>query len=951
MKDRFGRDQLPQVWDELRRKVGAAQEALPTGAGPSIVDDDFGDVYGIYVGISGEGYAHRELKEYVDLLRRELLLVPDVKGIALWGVQPQAVFVEIDRERLSTLGIPEERIFAKLRARGVAVAAGHAQVGSSWVPLAPSGDIDSVDQIGNLLISDPGAPVVPLRDVARIERREMDPPQTLLRMSYKRDAGGGASHIESAPAIGLAISTAAGGNVVRMGEALADRMRELEAERPIGIELTVIAMQADAVKKAVDSFVVNLVEAIAIVVVVLLFFMGLRAGLLIGFVLFVTIAATLIVMDAWGIMLERISLGALIIALGMLVDNAIVVTEGMQLRLERGDDPLDTAREVVGQNQWPLLGATFVAVLAFAPIGLSQDDTGEFCRSLFQVLLTSLSLSWLTAVTITPLLCAMLFHPKDGAQGERSERDPYAGTLFRVYRSALDGAIRARFVTIGAVVALFALSIAGFGRLPDGFFPSSARPQYMVDLWMPQGNFVRDTERAAAALSSEILARENTHAVASHVGAGGTRFLLVYSPELPNPAYAQLIVNVEDPTRIDDDIQAIEGWAREHLPNALVYGKRFNIGPGKGGNVQLRLAGPDPVLLRALADEAQQRIAAHPHAKYVRSDWKEPVKVVRPMIDPVRATRAGIERPAVASRLATAFEGRIVGSLREATASDEDRVLPIIARAPRAERRRIDSLSDLSVWSPAADRMIPLREIVTGFETDFEDDQIFRRNRKPTITLHVDQTEGPTAELWASLDAELRPWFEAKRASGDIDGRYTLAWGGEHEDSANAIGALAGNIPLFLALMVFVVIALFNNLRQPLAIWLTVPLALIGVTTGLLLFDKPFGFMALLGTLALSGMLIKNSIVLIDEMNANEARGLKPYDAIVDAGVSRLRPVMMAAATTVLGMLPLLQDPFFVGMSVAVMFGLTFATGLTLIFVPVLSATLRGVAAPPLARS
>ncbi|MDJ0788248.1 MAG: efflux RND transporter permease subunit [Myxococcota bacterium] len=971
MKDIYGKAELPQVWDELRRKVGGAQSELPPGAGPSVVDDDFGDVYGVYVAITGEGYTESELKAYVDLLRRELLLVKDVKGIQLFGVQRRAVHLEMKRDRMAELGVSQDQIIEALAARNLAAAAGHARVGTSWVAIEPTGHTTSPEQIEQLLLEGVGGTSqIHLGDVASVTLAYVDPPESILRMSYKRarpegegladadgsDPGHDVRRVDAAPAVGLAISTAEGGNVVAMGKALAERMDELEPLRPIGIELNVVAMQSDAVEKAVDGFVVNLVEAIVIVVVVLLCFMGLRAGLLIGFILFVTITATFIVMDGLGVMLERISLGALIIALGMLVDNAIVVTEGMQIRLERGDDPLETARQVVSQNQWPLLGATIVAVLAFGPIGLSQDDTGEFCRSLFQVLLTSLLMSWLTAVTLTPLLCVMLFRPKkaDPGSGSAPSDDPYGGRFFALYRAMLEGAIRFRWVTISVVAGLFALSVAGFGLLPDGFFPASSRPQYTLDLWLPQGTFIRDTDAVAMRLAEQVLDRENTSAVATHVGAGAARFLLVYNPELPNPAYAQLIVNVADSERIPEDIREIEAWARDQLPGALVYGKRFKIGPGRGGNVQLRLSGPDPETLRDLAQEAARRMEADPLAKYVRLDWKEPVKVVRPVLEGAQARRNGIERPDVARQLEMAFQGSTVGVFRQGGGAggpeDEDRVLPIVWRAPLGERARFESLFDLQIESPAAGRMIPLRQIVERFETDFQDDMIFRRNRRPTITLHADQLQGQTSQLWSSLSDRIEPWFAGLQAEGRIDSRYRIEWGGEHEDSNKAVSALAGNIPLFLVVMIFIVIALFNNLVQPLTIWLTVPLALIGVTAGLLVFDMPFNFMATLGTLALSGMLIKNAIVLIDETNSNESAGMKPYDAIVAAGVSRLRPVMMAAATTVLGMLPLLQDVFFVAMAVAVMFGLTFATGLTLIFVPVLSATLRRVPSPPLAR-
>ncbi len=963
IKDKYGRAQLPQVWNEMRHKVQAAQPHLPPGVRTALINDDFGDVYGVYVALTGDGYSYRELKDVADMLRRELLLVQDVKRIEYWGARPEAVYVEMRRERMAALGVTQEQVFAALQSHNLPVDAGHVAVGSEFIAIDPTGFYTSVEELGQTLISEPGSDhPLRLRDVAVVRRGYVDPAETTLRVSARSVTDHGVEVPDEAvdgidlaapgvetrlatddtAAIGFGVSTVTGGNVVTMGNALTTRLNELMPDIPLGVEVHVINMQPESVTKAVDDFVVNLVEAIAIVIVVLLIFMGLKSGLLIGFVLLQTICASFIVMDMQGIVLQRISLGALIIALGMLVDNAIVVTEGMKTKIEAGVDKLKAAREVVAQNQWPLLGATFIAVLAFGAIGLSHDDTGEFCRSLFQVLMISLLLSWLTAVTVTPLLCAMLFHPKKGASAGGGES--YDGFAFRLYRGLLTGAIRYRLVTIVVVVAMFGAAVFGFGFLPSGFFPASSRPQFTVDVWMPAGTHIDDTADAARQIQGYLAGHENTRLVATHVGGGADRFLLTYNPEMPNASYAQLVVNVFDPAQIDRAIADVEAWAGQNLPDAMVYGKRFKIGPGSGGNIQLRLAGPDAAVLRQLADEAQQVMLANPRTKYVRNDWMNPVKVSRPVIAEDRARHNGVTRPAVAQRIQAAFQGAPVGVFRDATQTGgEDRVLPIISRAPQDERGNATNLENLDIFSPAAGRHIPIRQVLTGFETAFEEPAIHRRDRVRTVTLHADQVAGETSTLWQQVAPQVEAMFKAKQASGEIGRDYTLAWGGEYEDSNNAIAALSSSLPMFVGLMVLIVIALFNNLRQPLIVWLTVPSAIIGVTAGLLLFDEPFGFMALLGTLALSGMLIKNAIVLIDQINLNLSNGMTPYDAIIDSGVSRMRPVMMAAATTVLGMLPLLTSVFFKGMAIAIMFGLTFATVLTLLFVPTLYAALYRV--------
>ncbi len=960
IKDKYKKNQLPQVWDEMRRKVEAAQPKLPPGVKTAKVDDDFGDVYGVYVAITGEGYTMREIKDFADLLQRELLLVKDVKRIVFWGVTPERIYVEMNREKMARLGITQQQIFSVLEAKNLAAAGGHVRVGPEFITIDPSGQFTSEKEFVDLLISEPGAPQqIHLGDVAEIRRGYVDPPDTLMRMSYKTVMKNGRPLTDDEldgvdlddpslaivttigqPAIGLAISTVPGGNVVQMGEALEKRVQEMASLIPHGMDAEVIALQSSAVIKAVNGFMVNLIEAIAIVVIVLLFFMGMRSGLLIGFILLLTITASFIIMKAQGILLERISLGALIIALGMLVDNAIVVTEGMQIRIEGGEDKIKAARAVVGQNQWPLLGATFVAVIAFAAIGLSTHSTGEYCRSLFYVLLISLMMSWLTAVTVTPLLCVMLFKPK--TQAGDAGRDPYGGTMFRLYRRFLETAIRRRYVTIAVVAGLFVLAVNGFGLLPQSFFPWSSRPQLLLDVWMPQGTHIRATEKAIEPLEEYLMSLDNTKSIAGHVGSGGARFLLVYSSERPNSGYAQFVINVFDAQKVPQMMDEIEAWMHDNMPGALTYCKRFKLGPGEGGNIQARFSGPDSNVLRALADEATAIMYADPVTKYVRNGWNQPVKILRPLIAEEQARRLGITRTEVANRLEASFEGLQVGVYREGTITIEDRLIPIVSRPPQEERGDVDSIQDVQIFSPAANQMIPLRQVVHGFETAFEEELVERRNRLPTIILHADQKYGETSQLLGRIKPQVDQMFADKLASGEVSAEYKLEWGGEYEDGRDSKAALASSLPMFAVLMVLVVIALFNNLRQPLIIWLTVPLALIGVSAGLLTFGLAFDFMAILGTLSLSGMLIKNAIVLMDEINSNNAKGLPRYQAVVDAGVSRMRPVLMAAATTVLGMIPLLPDIFFRSMAVAIMFGLTFATALTLVIVPVLYATFYG---------
>ncbi|MEW6535577.1 MAG: efflux RND transporter permease subunit [Candidatus Auribacterota bacterium] len=945
IKDKYDKYKLPQVWDELRRKVTDYQAQLPPGAGPSVVNDDFGDVYGVYIALTGDGYSMAELKDFAKLLKRELLLAKDVKKIIMYGDVEEVIYVEMNREKMAALGISQQDIYNALQAKNIPVDAGRVYLGQEYIPVNPTGEFESEKEFGELLISSHGADkLVYLKDVASVKRGYLEPPDKILRYNGKRG-------------IGLAISTVLGGNVVSMGESLRERYNELIPLAPLGITANIISLQSESVTEAVNGFVINLVEAVIIVVVVLMIFMGLRSGLIIGFILILTICATFILMDAYHVTLERISLGALIIALGMLVDNAIVITDGMKVKIEAGADRLKAAVDVVGQSMIPLLGATVVAVIAFASIGLSQDSTGEYCRTLFQVILISLMLSWVTAVTTTPLLCKIYLKGKAGGDSAPA-KDPYNTAFFRFYRKLLKLCIRFRFVTLAVVVALFAVSLFGFGFVKQMFFPSSTRPQFFVDFWMPEGTGIEKTSETLKKAEEYLMGIDGVEAVISMTGGGEVRFLLTYTPEQPSKSYGQILVSVNDYRIIESIFDKVQTGLESLLPDVNVNVRKFLLGPGEGGKIQLRISGPDRDELRKYADIAKKIIEDDGGAKGIRHDWREKVKVVQPIVAESQARKAGISRPNIGDTLKSAFQGKVSGIYRE-----KDELLKIIARSPQSERQALDSLNTLQIWSHAAQRMIPLSQVVSGFEMGFEDATVRRRDRISTLTIHCDPRYGLASELMSRIKAKIEkaldidvkqeigkdvPPEEHDSATLPIIYRnrmplkdkpgYDIAWGGELESSAKAQRALAGSLPLFGVLMVLIIICLFNAYRQPLIIVLTVPLAIIGVTAGLLLFKQPFGFMSLLGLLSLSGMLIKNAIVLIDQIDLEIREGKNPFDAVVDSGVSRLRPVAMAALTTILGMAPLIKDAFFVSMAVTIMFGLGFATLLTLLFVPVLYA-------------
>lgn len=916
IKDSYDRETLPQVWDRLRQKISDAQRDLPPGAGPSIVLDDYGDVYSVFMVVTGDGYSYAELKDYVDALQRELLLVQDVGKISTFGERQEAIFVEFNRDRMSQLGIPPTAIIEELRQKGVAADAGRAQVGSSFVTLTPSGGLRSVEDFESLLVHGGDGRQFYLRDIAEVRRGYVEPAASEIRFDGR--AG-----------IGLGISTVSGGNVVTMGEAIQTRLAELEGHRPVGIEFGIVSLQSEAVTTAISGFVNSLLQAVAIVVAVLLLFMGMRSGLLIGFVLVLTISGSFLFLDPMGVALERISLGALIIALGMLVDNAIVVVDGVLIRMQKGDTAEVAAARVVKQSALPLLGATLIAILAFAAIGTSNDDTGEYCRSLFQVVMVSLLLSWVTAVTVTPLLCVMFLKPP---KADESNADPYGGGFYQRYKSFLRACIRHRFLSSATVIGVFAAALWGFSFVEQSFFPSSTRPQFMVDYWLPQGTHIDSTRQDAAEIEQLLLAQDGVTHVSATVGEGPLRFLLTFQPQQPNSAYAQFLVSVDDYQIIKGLMPNVEAELASRFPNALVYASPFELGTGTSGKIRARLSGPDPNELRRLAEEVQSIYRNDPDAKAIRTDWRQRVKVVRAVLAEDQASLNGITRPMVAEAMQEGFQGVTAGVYR-----DSDLLLPIIVRANEVSRNDIDSLSNLQIWSPVAQRMIPLRQVVRSFETVFEDEIIHRRDRKRTITVYADPREGNASELFARL----RPQVEELT----LPPGYALEWGGEYEASRKAEAGLASTIPIFVAAMILITIMMFNSLRQSLVIWLCVPLAVIGVTAGLLATAQPFGFMALLGFLSLIGMLIKNAIVLVEEINLELGTGKAMVPAILDSGVSRLRPVAMAALTTALGMIPLLFDAFFVSMAITIIGGLVFATVLTMVVLPVLYALIYRVPA------
>ncbi|WP_435276552.1 efflux RND transporter permease subunit [Psychrobium sp. nBUS_13] len=901
------KDDLQVIWTKIRNKVKDAQRSLPSQASTPIVNDDFGDVYGLYYFITGPDYSPAELRQYAKSLQKELLQIKGVAKVALTGEQQEAIFVEISRDTAAVLGVSVSKLYETLGAQNDVVASGNVVIGDQRLIIDPSGGIDSIESIKNLLVSTSSdGKITYLKDIADVYRGYQTPASKLIRYN-KQDA------------IAIGVSNVAGGNVVVMGDAVNAKLQESLSRRPIGMEVHEYYHQGSIVEASVDNFVMNVLAALAIVIVTIFLFMGIRSAIVIGFILLLTIGATLATMNMINIPMHRISLGALIIALGMMVDNAIVVTEGILVGLKNGVKKLQIAKDIVSQTKWPLLGGTLVGIIAFAPIGLAPGETAEYTGDLFWVVMISLLFSWVFAITLTPLACYWLL-PQNEDEGQVDE----PSTLTLKYKAFMKAVLNYRWPVIFVAIGLFGASVWGAKYMTQGFFPQSTSPQMVVDYWLPEGTKIEKTAQDMKVLEQFVSEMDGVNAVQSLVGGGGLRFMLTYSSEPNNGSYGQLLVRVDDYHEIDGMLPKVQAYVAERFPTAQAKAWRFVLGPGGGSKIEAVFKGNDPKILRQLANQAKDIMASDSQSLSVKDDWRQPVSVIEPIYSESKGRRAGISRQDLANALADYYSGKTVGLYRE----NED-LIPIVSRVPDSQNATIDDIYNIQVLSSATGRSVPIAQVTNGFRTIWRDSIIRREDRVFTITAQCDPVAGVPASV-------LQARIQAKIEAIVLPDGYTLKWDGEAGNSSESSNDLMSTIPLGLLAMVLVVVILFGKIRQPVVIWLVVPLSFIGVVFGLVTTGIPLEFMGILGVLSLSGLLIKNAIVLVDQMDFEIDQGKARFDAIIDSATSRVRPVMMGTLTTVLGVIPLFFDAFFQSMAVVLVFGLTFATLLTLILIPVL---------------
>ncbi|WP_185236512.1 efflux RND transporter permease subunit [Teredinibacter franksiae] len=917
MKSVYRKDDLAQIWDEMRRKISDLKPFLPTGVSPPMVYDDFGDVYGVFIAIAGEGFNYKELSNYADLLRRELVLINGVGKVSVGGERVEQVYIEVSRSKLAASGFSTDTIRELLKSENLVNDAGHLQVGSEYLRVSTKiKGPEGLESLAGILLGSINGQLVYLSDVANLSAGFQDPPSHLYRFN-------------GSPALTLGVSFTAGVNVVEVGERIDARLNELEYQRPIGMDVNSIYNQPKEVEKSVNSFLISLLQAVVVVVVVLMFTMGWRPGIIMSVVLLLTIAGTFIIMNIYNVDLHRISLGALIIALGMLVDNAIVITEGIMISLQRGATRLQAVTKTVSHTRWPLLGATFIAITAFAPIGLSPDASGEFTGSLFWVLLISLLLSWVFAVTLTPFFCYLMFkeQPKGQINADEKTVDPYQGIIYQAYKAILHMTLHYRWLTMLVMAALLMSALFSFTKVKQAFFPDSSLPVIMVDYWLPEGSSIHATEEDITALEHDVLAMKQVRQVTSTIGAGATRFMLTYAPEKAFPSYAQLLVQTHSYQDVSLVLENTRKIVREKYPQAFARFRLQSVGPSTAAKIEARIMGPDTAVLRKIGSQIIELFNSDPDAMNVRQDWRERTKVVEPLMDAAAARRLGISQSDLDAAIKRTLIGENVGTLRNGSDS-----LPIILRPPQHEREGIKQITQVQVYSTMTGEYVDAGQFLLGTHLTWEDPIIKRQDRKRTLSVLADPSENSNP---FALLAKLKGPTEAL----SLPPGYSLEWGGEYEAQQKANKAVFKFVPLGLLVMIIITVFMFNSLKQTLVIWITVPLAIVGVAYGLLLFGAPFSFTALLAVLSLIGMQIKNGIVLVEEIKRlNEEEKTNWHDAITDAAISRLRPVTMAAITTILGMIPLLSDVFFKPMAVTIMTGLGFATILTLIVVPVLFA-------------
>ena len=942
VKDSINPARVPDVWYQVRKKVSDVRFNLPVDIRGPFFNDEFGDTYGNIYALTGEGFDDGDLRDYAERVKLELLRVPNVAKIELIGRQDPKIYVEISNAKLATLGVSFAELQNTLATQNAIVPGGSFETATDRIYLRTTGALDSVEAIRDLSIRGSNGRLFRLGDIANVKRGFVDPPQPRMRFKGQQ-------------AIGIAVSMRSGGDIIALGHDLEAATARIGKTLPLGLDLHKVADQPAAVSRSVGEFVRTLGEAVLIVLLVSFFSLGLRSGFVVAVSIPLVLAMTFAAMNYFGIGLHKISLGALVLGLGLLVDDAIIAVEMMAIKMEQGMDRVSAAAFAYTSTAFPMLTGTLVTAAGFLPIATAKSGTGEYTRAIFEVVTISLLLSWIAAVVFIPYLGYKLLPDPNavvdpaarGPVGRRihairqrlpawfggiAERaphgthDPYATPFYLRFRGLVESCVEHRFIVIGGTVLIFGLAIFGFRFVQQQFFPESTRPELLVDLKLSEGSSLNATETQVKKLETWLAKRAELENYVSYVGSGSPRFYLPLDQQLPQASFAQFVLlthgNDEREALRKDLLTLFQG----DFPELRARVIRLENGPPVGYPLQYRVSGADITTTRALARKVADVVRENPNARNVNLDFEEPSKVIRLAIDQDRARVLGVSSEDVANFLQSSLNGIPITTYRE-----RDQLIGVLLRGPSEERAQMSLLSSLAVPT-AFGKSVPLGHIAT-LEYGFEEGIIWRRDRLPTVTVRAD-IEGAVQP--ATVSAQIDPKLDTLRAQ--LPEGYRLVTGGSVEESAKGQGSVNAGFPLFLVVVFSVLMIQLRSFQRVLLVVLTAPLGLIGVVLFLLVFRVPFGFVAMLGTIAMFGMIMRNSVILVDQIEHDIDEGHRPWDAIVDATVRRFRPIVLTAAAAILAMIPLSRSAFFGPMAVAIMGGLTVATALTLLFLPALYA-------------
>jgi multidrug efflux pump len=917
LRDDTPPEAVPAVWYQVRKKLGDISHTLPQGVRGPFFNDEFGDTFGNLYAITGDGFGDADLRSFADAARNEFLGVADVNKVELTGAQDEKIYVEASNAKLASLGLDPALIASTLATTNTVEAAGTVQTAAEQVRLTVSGEFESVEAIRNIGVR-AGERSFRLGDIAEVKRGIVEPATSKMRFNGQ-------------PAIGLAVSMRKGGDVIRLGEQLDATVARVQASLPVGVQIHAVSDQPRVVEASVHEFKKSLLEAVVIVLAVSFFSLGLRTGFVVALSIPLVLALTFLVMYLLGIELQRISLGALIISLGLLVDDAIIAVEMMALKLEQGWDRFRAATYAYTATAFPMLTGTLITAAGFLPVGFAKSGSGEYVFSLFQVVGISLMLSWVVAVVFTPYLGFTLL--KEHAVAHHDEDAVYQRGFYRHFRRFVDACLVRRKLVIGITALAFVASMALFRVVPQQFFPASDRPELMVDLWLPQAATFEASEREVAALEATLRDDPDVVAVTSYVGTGSPRFYLPLDVQTPNLNLGELMVMTRGGEARERVLRKIEQLFEDDFPMVRGRVNRLENGPPVGYPLQYRVHGNDNAQVQAAADQLAARLRADPHVRRVNQDWGERLKRVRVDVDQDKARALGISSREIQTALQGSLSGSTVTRYRE---GDDD--LDVVARLVEAERTDLNNLKDAKIYLRNG-KFVPVSQ-VARLSLDSEDSVLWRRNRVPTLTVRAD-VEGAQAP---DVTRALQPAIDALAKTLPLG--YGIEVGGAQESSAKAQQSIFAVMPLAIVAVLVLLMLQLQDMKKMGLVLLTAPLGLIGVSIVLATFRIPFGFVAMLGVIALAGMIIRNSVILVVQIDHDLQAGAPLWDAIVESAVRRLRPIVLTALAAILAMVPLTHSVFWGPMAWAIMGGLFVATLLTLIFLPALYAACYGARRP-----